>query len=174
MKTSSAATDYAKVFYEVCEERNIVVEVLYEIRGLLKVDLEIRQLFGIPVITKAMKKELLDEISKANIRPEIINLLKILVDNNELNIFKEILHEYQNIYQVKNEIKIVNLTVARPLSSANLDAIREKLEEQLNSFIVLTTEIDEDVIGGTKISYDGKEIDNTINKQLKELKKQFT
>ncbi len=174
MKTSSVATDYAKVFYEVCEERQIVEEVLYDIRGLLHIDIELRQIFGIPVITRAMKKELLDEISKANIRPEIINLLKILVDNNDLNIFGEILHEYQNIYQVKNDIKIVNLTVARPLSSANLDSIREKLEEQLNSFVVLTTEIDESIIGGIKISYDGKEIDNTIFKHLKQLKKQFT
>ncbi len=174
MKTSSVATDYAKVFYEVCEERQIVEEVLYEVRSLQQIDLELRKIFAIPIITKAMKKELLDEISTANIRPEVINLLKILVDNNEPEIFGEILVEYQNIYQERNEIKIVNLTVARELSSENLDSIRHKLEKQLNSFIVLTTEIDESIVGGIKISYDGKEIDNTIVRHLKQLKKQFT
>lgn len=174
MRTSSVAANYAKVFYEVCEENQIVEKVLYEIRSLRDLDSELHQMFDNPIITKAMKKELLDEISKAGIRPEIINLLKILVDNNELNIFGEILIEYKNIYQEKNDIKIVNLTLARPLSSENLDEIRKKLEKQLDSFIVLTTSIDEKVIGGVKITYDGKEIDNTIYKHLKQLKKQFT
>lgn len=174
MRTSSIAADYAKVFYEVCEERNIIEEVLYESKNLIKMhDREITNMFSIPIITKEMKKELLDEIGKADIQPEVINLLKILVDNNEINLFGEILVEFQKIYQEKMNIKIVHITVARKLTSNALDSIRVKLESQLDSFVVLFTTIDPTIIGGIQIEYDGKEINNTILRQLNQLKKQF-
>lgn len=174
MKTSSAAVDYATVFYDVCEERNIVDSVLYDIKAMKKMFNEnLGQLFSIPIITKKMKKELLDDLVTANVHQEVINLLKILVDNNDFDIFNEILEEYQNIYQIKKNIKIVHVTTARKLSSNALDQVRIKLEEKLNSYVVVITIINPDLIGGIKIEYAGKEVDNTILKQLQNLKKQF-
>ncbi len=174
MKTSSIAIDYAKVFYDVCEERNIVDEVLYDIKALIKMSEEnLDQLFSIPIITRKMKKELLDELTKANIHAEVINLLKVLVDNDEFKIFNEILAEYQNIYQEKRNIKIVHITTARKLSSNAIDNIRVQLEAKFNSYVVIMTTINPEIIGGIKIEYSGKEIDNTILNQLNKLKKQF-
>ncbi len=174
MKTSSVAVDYATVFYDVCEERNIVDEVLYDIKTLKRMSEEnLYNLFSIPVVTKKMKKELLDELAKAGIHQEVINLLKILVDNNDVDVFGEILEAYQNIYQEKKNIKIVHVTTARKLSSVALDKMREMLEERFNSFVVIMTAVDPAIIGGVKIEYSGKEVDNTISKQLKKLKKQF-
>ena len=171
MGNSSAAADYARVFYKVCEEEKIVDSVLYDIKSLVSIhDEKVRDILSIPIIPKETKKEILDDLALANYEQVIINLLKILVDNNQINLFGQILAEYQSIYQQKNDIKIVEVTFAKEPNSDVIDNIRKGIEKNMNKFVVILTNIDSSIIGGVKIEFDGKIIDNSVEKYLKELK----
>lgn len=171
-KLRGPANVYAAILYDICVENDIVDEVLYEIKSLSKVhDLEVRKVLSVPIISKEQKKAIIGELAKAGYKDEIVNLLKILIDNNELRLFNKILVAFQEIYQEKNDIVIVNVTVARQLESSQINEITTKLEAKLSKFVVLITDIDPKIIGGIKIEYDGTLIDNTIEKYTNELEK---
>lgn len=172
MRSSSLATDYANAFYGVCEEKNIVHEIIFELRTIIDIhDAEITKFINISIIPKKVKKDLVDELVNFNIEPIVINLMKILIDNNQSHIFREVFHEFVRIFQERNDIKVVHVTTARELSSAARENIRVSLEEKLNCFVVLSTVVNPDVIGGVKFEYDGYQLDNTIKRQLKQIKK---
>jgi len=174
MRASSAAIDYANIFFEVCQDEKITDEIMYEFRKLLEInDRDIVKFLTIPIISKDHKKEALDCLVDSGVNVVVVNLMKVLIDNNELNLFREILFEFQKIYQEKEKIKVVYVTSARPLDSDMLDNIREGLEKKLDSFVVVITNVVPKLIGGIKIEYDGMIVDNTILKQLNDMKRSF-
>lgn len=170
-RSSSAAYNYALIFYEVCEEREIIDEVLYEIKSIVKLhDRSVKRLMAIPIISREQKKELLDELITCGYREELINLLKILVDNKEVFLFPQILTEMQELYQEKRNIKIVHVSFARHQSPEVIEKIRLSLEAKLDKFVVLLEDVDESLYGGIKIQYDDNLIDNTVAKYLENIK----
>jgi F-type H+-transporting ATPase subunit delta len=174
MRASSAAIDYANIFFEVCQDEKITDEIMYEFRKLLEInDRDIVKFLTIPIISKDDKKEALDCLVESGVNVVVVNLMKVLIDNNELNLFREILFEFQKIYQEKEKIKVVYVTSARPLDSDMLDTVREGLEKKLDSFVVIITNVIPKLIGGIKIEYDGMVVDNTILKQLNDMKRSF-
>lgn len=172
MHSSAAAIDYATVLYDVCEERGIINEIIYDLATLMKIhDEEISKFIRIPIISKTVKKEVLDELLKQDIADEIVNLMKILIDNRQEYLFNEIIIEFREIFQRKNDIKVVHVTTARELSSVAREKIRISLEEKLNCFVVLSTVVKPSLIGGIIFEYDDYQLDNTIKRQLKQIKK---
>ncbi|MGL5021626.1 MAG: ATP synthase F1 subunit delta [Mycoplasmatales bacterium] len=171
MRISSAAADYANVFFEVCQEQKITNQIMYELKQLLQINnSEIIRFLSIPIITMKIKKDILSSLEEIGVNKIVINLMKVLIDNNDLYLFREVLKEFQNIFQIKKDIKIVFVTSAKSFDSEILDNIRIGLEKQLNAFVVLSTNVEPKLIGGVKFEYDGKIIDNTVLKQLSVMK----
>lgn len=172
MKNNSHAIDYARVLYQVCEEENKIDEILYDAKSLLEIhDTEINKVLSIPIISKQQKKDLLDELNQVGVHSEIINLLKILADNNEISLFSAIIEEFQGIYQEKKDIMIVTVTMAQHPTNEQVDMIRTRIESQLNKLVIVIPHVDPSIIGGIKIEYDSKQIDNTVSKYLEKIKK---
>ncbi len=171
MKVRSTSVEYAKVFYLVCKEENILDEVLYDSKQLLKVNNELKKSLLLPVIAKDIRKDILDELQKVGMQKEVINLFKVLIDANSLHLFDEILAEFEELYQRENDILIVHATVASELTSQQKDDLCSKLEEKLGSFVVLLYDVKPAVIGGIKLEYRGNVINNTIAKHLAAFKK---
>lgn len=172
MRSSSVAVDYANAFYDVCVEKNIVHEIIFDLRTLIDIhDAEIIKFINISIIPKSIKKELLDELTKFDIEPIVINLMKILIDNNQSHLFRQVFAEFGRIFQERNDIKVVHVITARKLSSEAREKIRVNLEQQLGCFVVLSAKIDPSLIGGVKFEFDGFQLDNTIKRQLKQIKK---
>ena len=171
MRTSSAAADYASIFFEVCQEQEITNQIMYEFKKLLQINnSEINKFLSIPIISKEIKKDILSSLEEIGVNKIVINLMKVLIDNNDLHLFREVLEEFQNIYQIEEDIKIVFVTSAKPFDSDMLDKIRIGLEKQLDALVVLSTHVEPKLIGGVKFEYDGKIIDNTVLKQLSVMK----
>lgn len=164
---SAKAQDYAKILFEVGEEQDNTTGILYELNGLLKMRVkDVNHLLSLPVIPKEVKVELIDSLEKFEINKSVLNFLKILVQRNDFRIIPEIVDEYKSLYQNKQGIEVVSIYTARPLSSNNLDLLVKELENKLNKLVVISSFIEEDLIGGIKIEYDGYEVDNTIKKHL--------
>ncbi len=170
MKARSAAVEYANILYLVCKENDIVEEVMYDSKSLITLSSELKRTFMIPTVSKEIRKDIIEELSKLDIRVEVINLFKVLIDSNSLSLFDEILMEFQNLYQEENDIVIVYATVASEITSSQKDQVRSSLESKLNKFVVVIYNVDPSVIGGIKFEYNGKSINNTISKQLEVIK----
>lgn len=170
MNSTAIAMDYARILYSVCEEKKIVEEMLYEIKKFDLIDTkEVDDFLTTPLISKELQIKLVNELKNAGIIKELLNLIKILLEQRHFQYFHEIVKEFQLIYQKKQNIKFVIITTARVLSNEIYDKIHDRIADKFSSNVILFKKINPDLIGGIKIEYDGKIIDNTIKKQLKEL-----
>lgn len=166
------ADSYALPLFSLCVEKGITHEMLYEIKNLSSIDdAEIVNVMRYPVISKQAKKEIVDGLAEAGFRQEFLNLLKILIDFDDISLLGDIRKAYTELYQEKYGVEIVKVTFAKDPSSERLDQVRSMLEEQLgpDKFVVVERRVDPSLVGGIVIEYKGKVVDNSVKKHLKQL-----
>lgn len=164
------AKSYAKPLFSLCVEKNITHEMLYEIKNMSNVDdKEIRNVMRYPMISKDEKKKLIDELADAGVRVEFRNLLKLLIDFDDIKLLGDIREEYTKLYQEEYDVEIVTMNFAKEPTSEILDNVRIMLEKKLEKFVVVKWQVDSSLIGGVVIEYDSKVLDNSIKRQLKQL-----
>ncbi len=164
------AKSYAQPLFSLCVEKNITHEMLYEIKNMSKVhDQEIINVMRYPIISKSEKKQLVDELKQAGIREEFVNLLKILIDFDDISLLGDIRDEYTRLYQEMYDVEIVNVTFSKEPTSLLLDKIRVLIEDKLGKFVVLKVAVKPEIIGGVVIEYQGKVLDNSVKRQLNQL-----
>lgn len=100
-------------------------------------------------------------------------LLNKLKRTNQLKLIPQVLVE---LSQVEAEYGILEVKVysATKLSNDQLDSIKNKIKKETDSDqIILKTLIDPDLLGGIKIVYGDKTIDQTIKSRINKLKSQL-
>ncbi|MDE6224529.1 MAG: ATP synthase F1 subunit delta, partial [Muribaculaceae bacterium] len=105
------------------------------------------------------------------------DFLKLLVKNKRVDLIRAIALAYLDIYRKANNIFIVDVASASPLTSGELDRINKAVATQLpaGADIRLNTKIDPDLIGGFVINLDNKRLDASVKNELKQLRlKLFT
>jgi F-type H+-transporting ATPase subunit delta len=128
---------------------------------------ETYKFFAHPKISKAEKKAVLASVIKDLL---LLHFVKVLVDNDRFSIIEAIKLSYKDILDNLNKVMNVTVVSNKQLTESNLDRIIKKLKKTYNRNIVIQTQIDTNIVGGFRIEFDGNIIDETINKQLAELK----
>ncbi len=169
---NNRANVYAQPLFSLCVEKGITHEMLYEIKNLSSVDdLEIVNVMKYPIISKTEKKELIDSLQQINMNKYFLNLLKLLIDFDDIHLISDIKQAYSELYQEKYGVEIIKVIFAKNPTSKRLDTVREMIENQLgpDKFVVIKHRVDPSLIGGVIIEYDGKVMDNSVKKHLKQL-----
>lgn len=82
----------------------------------------------------------------------------------------ECFKEYEKQYNKDNNIKIVRVTTAKPVSEALIEKLLRGLKKT-GCKIVLKRKIDESCIGGIILETDGMKIDSSVKTELESMKK---
>jgi len=123
--------------------------------------------FNHPKMTKQEKKQVIESVVSD---PLSKHLLFVLIDNHRLNLLHEIAFEYDRLVLSMNAIMEITVYSKQPLSEAQTHQFTERFHNQYHRTIHLINVVDESIIAGYRISYDGFVIDETINRQLDNLK----
>ena len=158
--------NYANALYEIDSSEKILNQ-LFAINKAIN-DGEIKKFFFAKNVKKVKKKEVINVL---NVDEKIKNLLKILIDEENFNLLDKIVNNYKQQYYLDNKIQEIVVYTAYDLSQEQMKDIKLKLEKQLECDVVINYKVDHSLIGGIKIKYNNKLIDNTILKQLEEIKK---
>lgn len=173
MIKDTVASIYAKTLFEITEEDGQTDVILYQLLKLEeKLSKEISIFLDGKLISKNERISLLNEFEKNGLDQLIVNMLKNLIMREQVGNFDLIVTKFSKLYQEKLGIKIIEVKSARKLSSFNFDYIHKELEKQLSAFVVINPIVEVDLIGGVLINYEGKTIDNTIKKHLRDLQSQ--
>ncbi len=114
---------------------------------------------------------MIDALGEIGLRQEFLNMLKLLIDFDDIHLLSDIRHAYTDLYKEMYGVEIIKVTFSKEPSSERLDQVRELLENQLgpDKFVVIQRRIDPSLIGGVVIEYDGKVMDNSVKRHLKQL-----
>ncbi|MBR0599184.1 ATP synthase F1 subunit delta [Sinanaerobacter chloroacetimidivorans] len=156
-----AATDVNKT--------EVILEEAKELLKILDLEPEFREFLSTPVVSAAEKKKVIADIFTGKICDELLNLLFILVDKGRAREFSNIIRKYKQLLDESRGYSIGTLFSVKLLSQEQLEIFEEKTGKLIQKKVKLENKIDTSIIGGVRIFIEGKVIDATIKKRLKDL-----
>lgn len=117
-------------------------------------------------LAKKERCQIIDNGFAGKVHPYVVNFLKILTEKGYVRHFSDCCKAYRMRYNEANDILPVTAVTALALSNAQKERLQAKLQEQTGKTVDLTNRIDPDVLGGIRLDFDGKCVDDTLSHRL--------
>jgi F-type H+-transporting ATPase subunit delta len=177
MSNPRLAIRYAKSLIDLAKEKDQLSEVYNDIRFLQRVcksSPDFISLLKSPIIPQDKKNRIIESIITNKVSKITSLFIKLLGTKNRESNLPGIIDSYIEQYNELKGIHKVKLTTATPLSSEMQNTFINKIEAANNiSNIELETIVDEQLVGGFVLEMEGKLVDASILRDLKDVKKQF-
>lgn len=168
---------YGQSLYDLASSENLADDILCQmqtVRQLFTENPDYVRLLTEPSIPKKQRLALLDEAFGSDMQPYLLNFLKILVENGMVRDFGGCCRRYTALYNADRGIAQAEVTSAVPLSWQQLERLRAKLEEISGKKIQLQPKVDPSVLGGLRVSLEGKLLDGTVKGRLDDLRRKVS
>ncbi len=147
-------------------------EDLGSINQIISSNPDFARLLRNPVIPLQQKREMIKKVFSADYRPELVNLLLLLIEKGRISNLGYILAEYGKIVDARAKTLDIKIFSATPLDDGYVGNLSEIYRKKYGaSSARATVVVDRDLIGGIKVMIGGKMIDGSISGRLNDLKK---
>ena len=166
---TQAANTYAQALYDLARDEGLGKEILEELaalKGVFSENPEYSKLLSAPDLPKQERCKILDEAFRGKVNPYVLNFLKILTEKGYIRQFPACCDAYRGFYNDDNGILVVKAVSAVALSGAQIEKLTAKLEATTGKQIDLHCSVDAAMLGGLRLSYDGKQVDGTVKNRL--------
>jgi F-type H+-transporting ATPase subunit delta len=170
----SIARRYAKAIFEIGVDKGIfelVGRQLTDLADLWRSSPELSQTLQNPVFTQAHKRAvlqgLLPRIAPAR---QVQSLALLLLERGRIAALPAIARAYEEMCDQKLSRARARVLSAQPLDIASEAEIRKALERRTGKKILMTTEVDEALIGGVVVHVAGLVLDGSVASRLESLK----
>lgn len=160
---------YGEALYSLAREEGLCDAILAQLKALdesFAQEPAFLRLLAAPNLSKAERVQILDDSFRAQVEPYVLNFLKILTEKGYVRHFHDCYAAYRALYNDENGILCVTAVTAAPLSEAQATSLSEKLSQLTRKAIALENKIDPSVLGGVRLDYDGKRVDDTVAHRL--------
>ena len=167
---------YAKALYKFASEKGQaarVYELMKTLSGSFLHEDSLQQVMANPFITPSEKERLILTASGADAATDscFVDFIKLLVINKRIPEIRDIALAYGEIYRKANNIYLVDVTSAAPLTDDESARLRSLIERHLKGGrMEYTTRVDADLVGGFVITVDSERLDASIKNELKQLR----
>ena len=177
MQNPRLAERYAKSLLDLATELNELSNVHDDIVLLQTICNKSREfvlMLSSPIINADKKFKILTAVTEGKVSTITQTFIKLLCNKNRESALPEILSSFILQYNKVKGIHKVKLTTATPISGTIKNSFIQKIEATTAiKNIELEAKVDESLIGGFMLEMDGKLIDASILRDLKDVKKQF-
>ena len=162
-------TVYGESLYELAKDESLdqsIGEQLKVLQQSFRQEPDFIRLLSSPSLAKAERFQILDDSFRGNVHPYLLNFLKILTEKNYIRYFSDCCDAYIGRYNQDNGILPVTAVTAVALTAAQAEKLTEKLSRITGKHIALSNRIDPSCLGGVRLDYDGKRLDDTVSNRL--------
>ncbi len=171
------ASRYAKSLLDLAIERKelgTVHEDMQYLQSLCKANRDFVALLRSPIIAPDKKQAIIEAVTRGQISELTTSFNRLLVKKGREANLPEITHAFIEQYNKHEQIYSVRLTTASPVSEEIKQEIINQVKSQSDmKTIELTTEVDEDLIGGFVLQVGDKLVDASVAYDLNNIRKQF-
>lgn len=178
--SASAASSYATALADVAKSNNTLDATSADVEKVEKIfsDPQVLEFFTNPTIDVLKKRQVLDEIiSSSELQPHTANFLNILIDAKRIDLIKEIVEEFELVYNQLTDTELAVVSSVVKLESQHLAQIAKQVQKLTGAKNVrIKTLIDPSLVAGFTIRYGNsgsKLIDMSVKKQLEEIAAQL-
>ena len=130
---------------------------------------QLKTIFEHPKLSKAEKKDILDELFKERVSTEILNLGYIMVDKGRSKNIKDVSDEYNNLANKKQGIVEAEAITAVAMTTEELENLQTTLSKKLGKQVNLSNTVDKTIVGGVVVEVEGKIIDGSVKGKLNDI-----
>ena len=156
---------YGEALYTLAREEGLSQTILQQLKVLdscFAAEPDFIRLLGAPNLPKAERCQILDDSFRGKIEPYLLNFLKILTEKGYMRHFSDCVDAYRELYNRDNGILPVTAVTAVPMTDKQVKALTMKLQQITGKRIELVSKLDPNVLGGMRLDYDGKRVDDTV------------
>lgn len=168
---------YAKSLIDLAQEQNSLERTQQDILFLQQVCRVSRDFVNVllsPVINADKKLKILELVGAKQLSPLTIAFNTLLVRKGRESELPGIIDAFLEQYNQIKGIHTVRLTTAASIGEDVQEALRSKIRKEASlENVVLETEVNESLIGGFTLEFDGKMVDASIARDLRDVQKQF-
>ncbi len=174
---NTVARPYAQAAFEVAQESNALAELSesFAAAKALMEDGQVAEFLSTPTMSDEERLAFLQGLFAKAVGDGSVfaggsqhgtNFMKLLLENGRVGVLPEIAEHFDALKaKVENTVEAV-ITSAAPLSGAQQKAMADSLKEKLGREVNVTTEIDENLIGGAVIRAGDVVIDGSLRARL--------
>ena len=166
---TEVGTVYGQALYSLAQSEQLtkpILEQLDVLRQSFEAAPGFLRLLSTHSLSKQERCQILDDSFRGRIEPYLLNFLKILTEKGYIRHFSDCCCAYREQYNADNGILPVTAMTAVPLSDGQKKRLTEKLSKITGKTIELRCRIDPDCLGGMRLDYDGKRLDDTVSHRL--------
>ncbi|GGE28431.1 ATP synthase subunit delta [Pullulanibacillus camelliae] len=170
------AKRYAGALFEVAKERGTIDAVekqLALVNQVVTDNEDLRKMLYIPRISRENKKQVMEEIFKDEVNNEVLNLLKVLIDQRRESILNDLQTAYVDIANEYRGIVDVFVTSASPLDTEEENKLIQTFGKLYDKKLRLQVNIDPEVIGGVLVRIGNRLYDGTLSGKLKRFRQEL-
>ena len=149
---------------------NIVIDNLLSFKNILKSVPELRYLLSSKRVSLSDKVNSIKNIFNDYYGAIGIESIIILIENNDIIIFNDIVDKIISIVDAKNNTKKVHVTSHKQCSDQEQKEIVLAIKNKFGDISETTFSVDQEILGGIKVRIGNKIIDGSISTKLKRIK----
>ena len=176
MKATRLSSRYAKSLLGLVVEQNKLEDTLSDMKHIISVcseNKDLSLLLKSPIVKTDKKMSILSEIFSKSISDVTMSFIHIITSKKREMYLEGIAESFISLYKVYNNIESVTLTTAAPIDENTKSEILSFIKKKGTSDVELTEIIDEDILGGMVVKMGDKQLDASVIRDIKELKKTF-
>lgn len=177
MIAGSIGRRWAKALFEIAQEKKRLEEILNELewfRQTLSASGDLKFLLTDASFSAGQRKKVVAQlVEPLQLSKEVHHFLKFLIDRERIEFFEDILLSYREMADEQLGRIRVKVTVAEDLSSAEYENLKKILEKKTRRQVLLETEVNPEILGGTLIHVKDEVFDGSIQSALLRLKEKI-
>lgn len=167
---------YGEALYDLAKAEGLSEQILQQLqvlKGCFEDAHDFLRLLSSPNLTKQERCAVLDESFREKVHPYVLNFLKILTEKGYAKQFSACVAAYQEHYNEDNGILPVTAVTAVALTDGQTQKLMQKLSQLTGKTVELTNRIDPAVLGGIRLDYSGKRLDDTAAHRLADIREKL-
>ena len=166
---SMMAVSYGQALYSLAKEEKLEEQILLQLQtlqGAFDYEPDYLRLLATPNLSKDERCEILDKGFRGKVHPYVLNFMKILTEKGYLRHFADCCKTYRDQYNEENGILPVVAVTAISLTGEQVVRLSDKLARVTGKKIDLANRVDPSCLGGVRLEFDGKQLDDTVEHRL--------
>ena len=170
MKVESIPSVYARALLDLALEKGELERIRDEVaflEGMNTRTQELRIFWESPRIPRSEKKKVIEKALRGNLSDHLLDFLLLVFDKGRHLMLRQMLAEFGKLYDQHIGLLRARVTTAVPMSDHAAEALRQRLARSLRrERVVLERRVDEDILGGFVLRYDGMVADASLKTAL--------
>lgn len=166
---TEAGNVYGLALYDLAKSEGLTEQILKELEVLRQsftAEPNFLKLLSTPALTKQERCAILNDSFRGRLQPYLLNFLKILTEKGYIRHFSHCCDAYRDIYNRDHGILPVTAVTAVAMTEDQQKRLTAKLEAITGKTVDLQSRIEPSCLGGVRLDYDGKRLDDTVAHRL--------